>query len=810
MKRLDKRSLFVLIVTIAFLVAMVIYGAYAVINVSPQVNTNNLNIHSNISGPVSLTTEGGNVINLEVSKINMDQSLANNYIATGTDNLTVRLQTDGKQDICCSYKIAWEWQDDENETSYYKKSTGATNEFTLQGVTSSNGTYNFEVQIPNYDATNKMATIFRDVQICNRNNGVLSSNVTQDWTFTNKLYNLNVNQDGLKNAFISGRVKIIDGTCDVDSSMNSQILEKSNQTSSQDSSSWAIVNEGNGLRYEGKDPDNYVCFKESCTDDELYRIIGKFTEMVDTDNDGTADTNQEVVKIIKNTSIGNEYWDNDSSEYAYVENNNSKIRFVNNNFDDELAWGEKPLGQNDWSTASLKNYLNNAWTRPTSEILTTRWYLKTPSDYSTVTASEWLTNERSGTKYGSNPEYWDGSIALMYPSDYGYAVLSSTCARTTIVYNYSNSGCYDQNWLKSSYDEWLLTPSNSSDISYYILSTGRISSNDVTRQYYARPVFYIDANNPYKIIDTSYTIDEYLNNELPAGYRGNSHTNSATQNLYRYVGSYQSTDSEYTGLIDNYICLGSNQNPCPDNMMYRIIGVVAENDNTTGLEAGMVKVIKNKSIGSYTWDGGTGVDDSNAIVNSSTYTNYTCTASNWDKTSGCFPLWPESYLNTGILNDTYYNGLSYKNNIVNAKWHCWVNKYNSYPTADGEYSSDLCSDTSSKVALLYAGDYLNSFNNGVTNSTSTNKGWLKMSGEHYLLANWGLFYGSATNYSWGAWRVSSGGDLSYASAYGYFNIRPAGLMVGTDPIYPVFYLNNNIEIKQGSGTYSDPFRINEN
>ena len=57
-----------------------------------------------------------------------------------------------------------------------------------------------------------------------------------------------------------------------------EVFDKANQTSSQDNTSWAIVDEGNGLRYEGKDPDNYVCFSDTCTDDTLYRIIGKFTD----------------------------------------------------------------------------------------------------------------------------------------------------------------------------------------------------------------------------------------------------------------------------------------------------------------------------------------------------------------------------------------------------------------------------------------------------------------------------------------------------------------------------------------------------
>ena len=58
-----------------------------------------------------------------------------------------------------------------------------------------------------------------------------------------------------------------------------------------------------------------------------------------------------------------------------------------------------------------------------------------------------------------------------------------------------------------------------------------------------------------------------------------------TQNLYRYTGRYQSTDSSYAGNVDNYICLGNDAATCPAENMYRIIGIVASDDSTTGLEA---------------------------------------------------------------------------------------------------------------------------------------------------------------------------------------------------------------------------------
>ena len=55
----------------------------------------------------------------------------------------------------------------------------------------------------------------------------------------------------------------------------------------------------------------------------------------------------------------------------------------------------------------------------------------------------------------------NGSVGLMYPSDYGYAVLASDCARTIKPLNYhETTTCYDNNWLyhRTSDFQLLITP----------------------------------------------------------------------------------------------------------------------------------------------------------------------------------------------------------------------------------------------------------------------------------------------------------------------------------------------------------------
>lgn len=62
----------------------------------------------------------------------------------------------------------------------------------------------------------------------------------------------------------------------------------------------------------------------------------------------------------------------------------------------------------------------------------------------------------------------------MYPSDYGYGVLASDCARTIKAYNYfGTAACYKNNWLYqgSSTSQLLITPDSSSAYFAFLVKT---------------------------------------------------------------------------------------------------------------------------------------------------------------------------------------------------------------------------------------------------------------------------------------------------------------------------------------------------
>ena len=230
-------------------------------------------------------------------------------------------------------------------------------------------------------------------------------------------------------------------SCDIDfttisqTNLNDYIISLSGQTQG----TGEVVQE-NGYRYEGKDPNNYIWFNN-----EIWRIIGVF------DENSHGVSGQNLVKIIRNESIGGLVWDNDTTESSY--------------------------GKNDWTTSDLKNLLNGAYLnsengtcgeycygysttmgancdyresginntyRPMIETVT--WYLGRLST-TRATTYEVYADERGDAVYNGRPTEWIGKIGLMYPSDYGYSVLASSCARTTDLNSYGSANCGAQSWL---------------------------------------------------------------------------------------------------------------------------------------------------------------------------------------------------------------------------------------------------------------------------------------------------------------------------------------------------------------------------
>ena len=212
-------------------------------------------------------------------------------------------------------------------------------------------------------------------------------------------------------------------------------------------------------RYRGASPKNYVTFNN-----EVWRIIGIFPT-----DDGTGKIENRI-KLIRNESIGNKYWDTSNS------NNWAKPATLN--------------------TELNTTYLNSLDSTAQNMISNTKYYLGGYNNTLKIQKDVMYQYERkingSTYYYGSNPNSWIGKLAFMYASDYGYAA-SDEC--TANLFDYDNATCKNNNWLYNiKVDEWILPQfANTSSVAFYVFSSGFVSNGSDVSEYQiaVRPVLYL-------------------------------------------------------------------------------------------------------------------------------------------------------------------------------------------------------------------------------------------------------------------------------------------------------------------------------
>ena len=244
----------------------------------------------------------------------------------------------------------------------------------------------------------------------------------------------------------------------------------------------------NNLRYIGANPNNYVYF--NCADYnnpsnstcELWRIIGVFND------NSHGISGEKLIKLIRSNSLGNIAWDS--------------------------------ANKNDWSTASLEktlngDYLNGSGSYASTGIKndTTRnmiasatWKLGGTANYQSASdglASHWYGYERGTTVYSGRPTTWQGKIALMYPSDYGYATSGGATTNREAclakeLFNWGSSrysDCKNNDWIFNNDYQWTLTPISS--YSFFVLLVDRpgyVNYSNAYNSFGVRPSVYLTSN----------------------------------------------------------------------------------------------------------------------------------------------------------------------------------------------------------------------------------------------------------------------------------------------------------------------------
>ena len=247
-----------------------------------------------------------------------------------------------------------------------------------------------------------------------------------------------------------------------------------------------VVNE-NGYRYEGKNPNNYIWFNN-----EYWRIIGVF------DSASHGQSNKNLVKIIRADVLDGLAWHKSNTNNWTASSLKSLLNGAYYNAQDGTSSGYC-YGYSTTMTAGNCNYTKKGIQLGYRVMIANvTWYL---GGYSSAdaTAEAFYGYERGTTVYSGRPTSTTGYIGLMYPSDYGYSVLSSSCARTTNLKSYDTATCAGQSWLYGKGYEWTLTPnSSSSNIVFTLNYSIGVGSNYAYSGFAVRPVLYLDAS-VYKI-----------------------------------------------------------------------------------------------------------------------------------------------------------------------------------------------------------------------------------------------------------------------------------------------------------------------
>ena len=244
-------------------------------------------------------------------------------------------------------------------------------------------------------------------------------------------------------------------------------------------------------------------------------------------------------------------------------------------------------------------------------------------------------------------------------------------------------------------------------------------------------------------------------------YHDSTLDNGAGDNSYRYAGASDS--------VNNYICLGSDEATCPDANLFRIIGVFGA----------QTKVIRAKSVGNKQWD-----------------TSYSNT-------------WSSSSLNT-YLNGTYLTSLgTIADKIATTTWKVGGNTSANISgvVPKTAYQNEVGSSASSttvdkKIGLMYVSDYYYSASPSAWTLVGYNDSAATKDYRAAKTTNW-LYLGSdewtISRYSGNtqrAFRVASTGFVLYDGVASSFGARPS------------FNLESSVKYVTGSGSMSDPVRVN--
>ena len=385
-------------------------------------------------------------------------------------------------------------------------------------------------------------------------------------------------------------------------------------------------------------------------------------------------------------------------------------------------------------------------------------------------------------------------ISIMLETDEGSEVYTSSSSNTWptngYIFNKERSGC-----------------ENGSILSWDDTQKSVIMSGDLLDKCYVYFDVWVPTIADYCTSGTSLAtcIKNFGNqgSDVSSIYIHNSTlANGANDNSYRYAGA--------SDQVNNFICFGSTTSPCPENNLYRIIGVID----------GKVKLIKYDYTNSNLLgtDGdyyGETTPDTNYYKGSlSTINTYYW---NYKAANKATNTWSTSLLNKTNLNTNFINyiGEEWSKKIATTTWKVGGNTYskiedvtpseayqNEIVNPDATNSTDNATEYQAKIGLMYVSDYGYAASPSAWTTTLYNYDGSDTNGTIIRTINW-MYMGV-----W-EWTISRCVDSSYY-AFGVNGYGNDTYDDGSDGsvVRPSFNLESSITYNLGTGTINDPILIN--
>ena len=298
--------------------------------------------------------------------------------------------------------------------------------------------------------------------------------------------------------------------------------------------------------------------------------------------------------------------------------------------------------------------------------------------------------------------------------------------------------------------------------------------------------------------------------------------NTATDAQKKEMWTFTHEATEQTTALTDYRYIGADPNNYVkfNDELWRIIGVFDTDDGTGKVEK-RLKIIRNESIGNYTWNYNASgkyinewsIAQLNNLLNSGAYYNRT-TGTYYNYNGNSTTASNEDFTTTGLTEKA-------RAMIGNAKWYLGgtanytsssnglASHFYKYERGTGVYSERSTSWTG-KVGLIYPSDYGYATSGGATTNRASCLAkelynWKDSSVSDCSNNDW--MYNSS-NSQWtitpprddanGVFFVTSTGNVDYYYAYSILSVRP------------VVHLNSAIKVITGSGTKESPYILSGN